>query len=78
MVESPNIITCKFNEKYLKIPKEILITTMQKHQKYFPLFEKDGKLSNLFLLVANLVDQKGNIKIGNQRVTINHIDYPLQ
>ena len=68
LVESPNIITCKFNEKYLKIPKEILITTMQKHQKYFPLFEKDGKLSNLFLLVANLVDQKGNIKIGNQRV----------
>ena len=68
LVEKPNIITCKFNEKYLKIPKEILIITMQKHQKYFPLFEKDEKLSNLFLLVANLPDQKGNIKVGNQRV----------
>ena len=68
LVEKPNVIICKFNEKYLKIPKEILIITMQKHQKYFPLFEKDDKLSNLFLLVANLPDQKGNIKVGNQRV----------
>ena len=68
LVEKPNVIICKFNEKYLKIPKEILIITMQKHQKYFPLFEKDDKLSNLFLLVANLSDQKGNIKVGNQRV----------
>ena len=68
LVEKPNIIVGKFSEVYLKIPQEILIVTMQQHQKYFPLFDKNGKLTNLFLLVANLPDKKGYIKIGNQRV----------
>ena len=58
----------KFNEIYLKIPQEILIVTMQQHQKYFPLFDESDKLTNLFLLVANLADIKGYIKKGNQRV----------
>jgi len=68
LVEKPNIILCKFDEDYLKIPQEILIVTMQQHQKYFPLFDNDNKLTNLFLLVANLPDKKGYIKTGNQRV----------
>jgi len=68
LVEKPNVILCKFDEIYLKIPKEILIITMQQHQKYFPLFDNSGKLTNLFLLIANLPDNKGYIKIGNQRV----------
>jgi len=68
LVEKPNVIMGKFDEIYLKIPQEILIVTMQQHQKYFPLFENNGKLTNLFLLVSNLVDKKGYIKIGNQRV----------
>ena len=68
LVEKPNVIVGKFDKIYLKIPKEILIITMQQHQKYFPLFDKNDKLTNLFLLVANLPDKKGYIKIGNQRV----------
>ncbi len=68
LVEKPNIIIGKFDEIYLKIPQEILIVTMQHHQKYFPLFEKNGKLTNLFLIVANLPDVKGYIKAGNQKV----------
>ena len=68
LVEKPNVIVGKFDEIYLKIPKEILIITMQQHQKYFPLFDKNDKLTNIFLLVANLPDKKGYIKIGNQRV----------
>jgi len=68
LVERPNIILCKFDEIYLKVPEEILIVTMQQHQKYFPLFDNSNKLTNLFLLVANLPDKKGYIKIGNQRV----------
>ena len=68
LVEKPNIILCKFDEEYLKIPQEILIITMQQHQKYFPLFDFNEKLTNVFLLVANLPDQKGYIKLGNQRV----------
>ena len=68
LVEKPNVILCNFDETYLKIPKEILIVTMQHHQKYFPLFDSNHKLTNLFLLVANLPDKKGYIKNGNQRV----------
>ena len=68
LVEKPNVILCKFDEIYLKVPQEILIVTMQQHQKYFPLFTSENKLTNLFLLVANLPDKKGYIKIGNQRV----------
>ena len=68
LVERPNIIVCKFNEIYLSVPKEILIVTMQQHQRYFPLFDNNNKLTNLFLLVANLPDKKGYIKKGNQRV----------
>ena len=68
LVEKPNIIIGKFDEKYLKVPKEILTITMQQHQKYFPLFDKNEQLTNLFLLVANQPDVKGFIKTGNQRV----------
>jgi len=68
LVEKPNIILCKFDEIYLKVPQEILIVTMQQHQKYFPLFDNNNKLTNLFLLVANLPDKKGYIRKGNQRV----------
>jgi len=68
LVEKPNVILCKFNEIYLKIPQEILIVTMQQHQKYFPIFDQQNKLTNLFLLVANLPDKKSYIKIGNQKV----------
>ena len=68
LVEKPNVIVGKFDEIYLKVPQEILIITMQQHQKYFPLFDSNNKLTNLFILVANLPDTKGYIKTGNQRV----------
>ena len=68
LVEKPNVMVGKFDEIYLKVPQEILIVTMQQHQKYFPLFDSNNKLTNLFLLVSNLVDKKGYIKTGNQRV----------
>ncbi len=68
LVEKPNVILGKFDQTYLNIPNEILIVTMQQHQKYFPLFNENNKLTNLFLLVANLIDKKGYVKSGNQRV----------
>tara|TARA_B100000767_G_scaffold486_1_gene446 strand:+ start:1276 stop:3342 length:2067 start_codon:yes stop_codon:yes gene_type:complete len=68
IVEQPNVLICKFNEKFLSIPKEILIITMQYHQKYFPTFDKKGKISNEFLVVANNKDIAGYIKSGNERV----------
>jgi len=68
IVEQPNILICEFDEKFLNIPKEILIITMQYHQKYFPTFNKKGKITNEFLVVANNKDTEGYIKLGNERV----------
>jgi glycyl-tRNA synthetase beta chain len=68
IVEQPNILVCKFSEKFLSVPKEILIITMQFHQKYFPTFDKKGKITNEFLVVANNKDAEGFIKTGNERV----------
>ena len=68
IVEQPNVLICKFDQKFLNIPKEILIITMQHHQKYFPTFDKRGKITNEFLVVANNKDIAGYIKSGNERV----------
>ena len=68
LVDNPNVLLCSFDKKFLSIPKEILTLTMQSHQKYFPTFDNNDKVTNEFLIVANKKDQKGLIKIGNQRV----------
>ena len=68
LVDNPHVLTCSFDKKFLSIPKEILILTMQSHQKYFPTFNNKGEITNEFLIVANKKDQKGLIKIGNERV----------
>ncbi len=68
LVDNPNILLCSFDKKFLSIPKEILILTMQSHQKYFPTFNIKNEITNEFLIVANKKDQKGLIKIGNERV----------
>ena len=44
-VEKHNVILCKFDQIYLKIRQEILIVTMEQHQKYFPLFDNNNKLT---------------------------------
>ena len=68
LVESPNILLCNFDKKFLSIPKEILTLTMETHQKYFPTFNDKNEITNEFLIVANRKDHKGFIKIGNERV----------
>ena len=68
LTDQPNIILCEFDRKFLNIPKEILIITMQHHQKYFPTFDKKGNITNEFLVVINNQDKKGFIKLGNERV----------
>ncbi|MDC1033609.1 glycine--tRNA ligase subunit beta [Candidatus Pelagibacter sp.] len=68
LTDQPNVIICEFDKKFLNIPKEILIITMQHHQKYFPTFDKKGKITNEFLVVINNQDKKGFIKLGNERV----------
>ena len=68
LVERPNILICKFDSKFLDMPKEILIITMKHHQKYFNTFDSKGNITNQFLVVANNKDTKGFIKSGNERV----------
>ena len=68
LVDSPNVLLCNFDKKFLSIPKEILTLTMETHQKYFPTFNDKDEITNEFLIVVNKKDQKGLIKIGNERV----------
>ena len=68
LVDSPNIILCNFNKKFLSVPKEILTLTMITHQKYFPIFDDKNQITNEFLVITNKKDQKGFIKAGNERV----------
>ncbi len=69
LVEYPSVYAGQFESEFLSVPQECLVLTMRTNQKYFPLFESSGKLSNRFLIVSNmrLADPK-NIIDGNQRV----------
>ena len=68
IVEDPNVLLVNFNKEYLKIPQEIIISTLEKHQRYFPIFDSRGRLTNNFFVVANKKDEKRFISIGNKRV----------
>ncbi len=69
LVELPTVYVGEFEPEFLGLPQECLILTMRQNQKYFPLFDAGGKLTNKFLIVSNmrLADPK-NIVAGNQRV----------
>ncbi len=69
ITEWPVAVMCEFDEKYLQIPAIVTTTVMSTHQRYFPLWTKEGKLSNKFITMANYVGSEfSNIKAGNQRV----------
>jgi glycyl-tRNA synthetase beta chain len=73
LVEMPTVYIGQFEPEYLAVPQECLILTMRANQKYFPLFDAAGKLTNRFLIVSNMrlpPDSPGanNIIEGNQRV----------
>ena len=68
IVENPNVLLISFDKEYLKIPQEIIISTLEKHQRYFPIFNNREKLTNYFFVVANKKDEKKLISHGNSRV----------
>ena len=68
IVEDPNLLHVNFNKDYLEIPKEIIISTLEKHQRYFPIFNSRDRLTNYFFVVANKKDEKKLISQGNKRV----------
>jgi glycyl-tRNA synthetase beta chain len=68
IVEDPNVLLVDFNKDYLKIPQEIIISTLEKHQRYFPIFDSRDRLTNYFFVVVNKKDEKKLITEGNKRV----------
>ena len=58
IVEDPNLLHISFSKEYLEIPKEIIISTLEKHQRYFPIFDSRDRLTNNFFIVANKRDEK--------------------
>jgi glycyl-tRNA synthetase beta chain len=69
LVERPNVLVGKFEEKFLEVPQECLILTMKANQKYFPLLDDGGKLANQFLIVSNITPADPSLVIGgNERV----------
>ena len=69
LVERPNVLLCRFEPEYLAVPQECLILTMKANQKYFPLLDDHGKLTEKFLIVSNIspADPRRVIE-GNERV----------
>ena len=69
LVEMPTVYAGTFDAEFLAVPAECLILTMRQNQKYFPLFDAGGKLTNRFLIVANMrLADPANIVRGNERV----------
>ena len=69
LVERPNVLICQFEEQFLDVPQECLILTMKANQKYFPLLDAAGKLTNQFLVVSNINPDDASFVIGgNERV----------
>jgi glycyl-tRNA synthetase beta chain len=69
LVERPNVLLCEFEPAFLAVPSECLILTMKANQKYFPLLDAEGRLTNRFLVVSNIrPDDASAIVQGNERV----------
>ncbi len=69
LVEDPTPLCGSFEEKYLQLPRELLITTMREHQRYFSLVDGDGKLLPKFITVSNTRAEDPQVVIsGNERV----------
>ena len=69
LVERPNVLVGRFEEAFLEVPQECLILTMKANQKYFPLLDAAGKLTNQFLIVSNISPADASAVVGgNERV----------
>jgi glycyl-tRNA synthetase len=67
LVEWPQLTSAAFDQNFLKAPKEVLISEMVEHQKYFPVLNPDGSLQNSFIITAN-TNPTDQIRAGNQKV----------
>jgi glycyl-tRNA synthetase beta chain len=69
LVERPNVLLGRFDKSFLDVPQECLILTMKANQKYFPMLDAEGRLTNEFLIVSNISPADTNAVVtGNERV----------
>ena len=68
LVDKPSVIVAQFDKNYLKLPREVIKSTLQTHQRYFTLVDHRDRISNEFVVVTNKKDEKKIIKTGNERV----------
>ncbi|MBQ7125967.1 glycine--tRNA ligase subunit beta [bacterium] len=73
--EYPIAVTCDFDEEFLSVPQEVVVTVMETHQRYFALYTKENKLINKFITITNYIGNEfENIKAGNLRVIKARLD----
>jgi len=69
LVESPTVVGCIFENRYLELPRELLVTVMKSHQKYFSTESADGEMSNSFMVISNTApDNASTVRKGAERV----------
>lgn len=69
LVEMPVAILGDFDKRFLKLPKEVLIATLEQHQKYFPLYDASNNLLPNFITISNIKSRRPElVKSGNERV----------
>ena len=68
VVEYPYAIKGEFNKDYLQLPEDIITITLETHQRYFPVKDKNGKLSNKFIVIRNAPEYSETVKKGNEKV----------
>lgn len=75
IVEYPTVLAGDIDEKYLALPKEVVVTPMKDHQRYFPVLDESGNLLPYFLLVRNGDDNHGeNVVLGNKKVLVARLE----
>ncbi len=68
LVEYPYPMVGTFNSEFLEVPQEVLIISMQVHQRYFPILDSEGNLLPKFVVVRNGIEGSENVRIGNEKV----------
>ena len=75
LVEWPTPVIGSFGEKYLEITEDVIVCVLAHHQRYFPIYDKDGKLLNYFITIANHDESNiDNIRKGNEKVVKPRLD----
>ena len=68
LIEYPYAIVGTFNADFLEVPQDVLIISMEVHQRYFPILDSEGKLLPKFVVVRNGIEDSEFVRLGNEKV----------